>query len=165
MQITTVAQVTINADVESVFDCSIDCHNLPKFFTGYKLIPAIVNASTLDNMPVCTGSRRIVSNSDGSVVEELIVRLQRPEIQEYRLLNGLKPPFSWLVCSACGQWLYETLDSTPNSVTKITWVFKFEMRNFPAYLLFLFTVNDAFQKAQEICLENLKRYVETTQRE
>jgi hypothetical protein len=116
-------------------------------------------------MPVCTGSRRIVSNSDGSVVEELIVRLQRPEIQEYRLLNGLKPPFSWLVCSACGQWLYETLDSTPNSVTKITWVFKFEMRNFPAYLLFLFTVNDAFQKAQEICLENLKRYIETTQRE
>lgn len=157
MEIQTKAQVIINADVESVFDASTDCRNLPKFFIGYKAIPAIVNARTTDGLPLQEGSIRIVDNSDGSSVEEIIVSLQRPDMQEYKLVKGFKPPFSWLVRAASGQWSYEATDAR----TKITWEFKFETPNLFTYLIFRLMVKRPFQKAQEICLENVKRHLES----
>ena len=156
MQIQTNAQVTINDSIESVFDISTDCQNLPKFFTGYKAIPAIVSAKTVDGLPLHTGSTRIVHNGDGSSVEEIIVEVRRPTIQKYQLIKGLKPPFSWLVSIAFGSWLYETIDTR----TKITWEFNFEVRNIFAYWIFLLLVKNPFQRSQEICLENIKSYIE-----
>lgn len=156
MQIQTNAQVFINADIERVFDASIDCQNLPKFFTGYNEIPAILSAKTLDELPLQEGSTRIVNNSDGSSIEEVIVTLKRPDVQEYELVKGLKPPFSWLVRLASGKWSYETIDAG----TKVTWEFNFEVPNIFAYLIFRLVVKRPFQQAQKICLENLKRYLE-----
>lgn len=157
MNIKTSVQISIEADTERVFDCSINCQNLPKFFTGYQSIPAIISAKTTDGLPLHEGSTRIVNNSDGSFVEEVIVTLKRPHIQEYKLLKGFKPPFAWLVRSASGKWLYEAKDSG----TRITWQFEFEMQNPFAYLLFRAVVKRPFQEAQRICLENVKRFVET----
>lgn len=157
MQIETHAQVIINADVERVFDVSTDCQNLPKFFTGYNAIPAIVSAKTVDGLPLHEGSTRVVNNSDGSSIEEVIVGLKRPGVQEYELVKGLKPPFSLLVRLASGKWLYETMDAG----TKVTWKFKFEVPNILAYLIFRLMVKQPFQKSQEICLENVKRYIES----
>ena len=156
MQIQTNAQVTINDSIESVFDISTDCQNLPKFFTGYKAIPAIVSAKTVDGLPLHKGSTRIVNNSDGSSVEEIIVEVRRPTIQKYQLIKGLKPPFSWLVSIASGSWLYEAIDTR----TKITWEFNFEVRNIFAYWIFLLLVKNPFQRSQEICLGNIKSYIE-----
>lgn len=156
MKIQTNVQVIINAGAESVFDVSTDCRNLQKFFTGYKAIPAIVRARTVDGLSLRDGSIRIVDNSDGSSIEELIVSLQRPNIQKYKLVKGFKPPFSWLVRAASGQWSYEDIDTR----TRITWEFKFETPNLFTYLIFRLVVKRPFQKAQEICLENVKRYVE-----
>jgi len=158
MEIQTNAQIVINADIESIFDASVDCQNLPKFFVGYKAIPAIVSAKTLDGLPLREGSMRIVDNSDGSSIEEIIVSMQRPHIQKYKLVKGFQPPFSWLVCAASGQWSYEEIDTR----TKIKWEFKFDSPNLFTYLIFLLVVKQAFQKAQEICLENIKRHLENT---
>lgn len=158
MQIQTNAQVVINADIERVFDVSTDSQNLPKFFTGYKAIPAIVSAKTVDGLPLHEGSIRIVDNRDGSSVEEVIVTLQRPEVQAYKLVKGLKPPFSWLVRSAAGEWRFETIASG----TQITWKFQFDVRNIFAYSVFYWVVKSSFQKAQEICLKNIKQSIETS---
>ena len=106
MNIQTSVQITISADVERVFDYSIDCQNLPIFFTGYQSIPAILSASTTDGLPLHEGSMRIVNNSDGSAIAEIITTLQRPTVQAYKLIRGFKPPFAWLVHSASGKWLY-----------------------------------------------------------
>lgn len=157
MQIQTSAQTTINAEIEAVFDASIDCQNLPKFFTGYGAIPAIVSAKTVDGLPLHEGSIRVVDNGDGSSIEEVIVSLLRPHRQEYRLVRGFNPPFSWLVRSASGTWFYETLDVK----TKVTWNFCFEISNILAYLVFRWGVQRQFQQAQAVCLENLKNYAET----
>lgn len=156
MQIQTNAQVTVNAGIEAVFDASTDCQNLPKFFTGYKGIPAIVSAKTIDGLPLHEGSIRIVDNSDGSSIEEAIVSLKRPDTQEYKLVKGFKPPFSWLVRTASGKWSYETLEAG----TRVTWNFYFEIPNILAYLIFSLVIEHPFQQAQEICLRNLKKYVE-----
>ncbi len=155
MNIQTTAQITISADVERVFDYSIDCHNLPMLFTGYQSIPAIVSASTSDGLPLHEGSMRIVKNSDGSAIAEIITTLQRPTVQAYKLIRGFKPPFAWLVHSASSKWLY----NETNSGTHITWQFEFEMQHLLAYLFFLAVVKRPFQTAQRICLENLKRAI------
>lgn len=162
MQIQTHAQVVINAGIESVFDASTDCQNLPKFFTGYQGIPAIVSAKTVDGLPLREGSIRIVDSSDGSSIEEVIVSLKRPDTQQYKLVKGFKPPFSWLVRTASGKWSYETLNETLNTQTKVIWNFYFEIPNIFAYLVFYLIVQRPFQKAQEICLRNLKAYVENS---
>lgn len=156
MLIRTSVQISIDAPIEQVFDCSIDCQNLPKFFTGYRAIPAILSATTTDGLPLHEGSTRIVQNSDGSGIEEAIVSLQRPTLQAYKLLRGFKPPFSWLVHSASGRWLYEAI----HLGTQITWQFEFEMRNVLAYIVFLALVKHSFQTAQRICLANLKQAIE-----
>lgn len=156
MQIQTDAQVIVNARIEAVFDASIDCQNLPKFFTGYKGIPAIASAKTVDGLPLHEGSIRIVDNSDGSSIEEVIVSLKRPNTQRYELVKGFKPPFSWLVRSASGNWSYETLETK----TRVVWSFYFEIPNIFAYLVLRLVVQRPFQQAQEICLRNLKKYVE-----
>ncbi|WP_271252239.1 SRPBCC family protein [Pseudanabaena sp. Chao 1811] len=156
MQIQSNAQIVINAEIATVFDASTDCKNLPKFFTGYQSIPAIVGAKTIDELPLHEGSIRIVDNSDGSSIEEVIVLLERPSTQKYKLIKGFKPPFSWLVKTASGQWSYEDLDSK----TKVIWNFYFEMSNIFAYAIFRLAVLRPFQKAQDICLRNLKEYVE-----
>lgn len=156
MQIQTSVQVIVNAKIEDVFNASTDCDNLPKFFTGYKGIPAILSAKTVDGLPLREGSIRIVDNSDGSSIEEVILSLKQPSLQEYKLIRGFKPPFSWLVRAASGKWEYETLDNK----TRVIWNFYFETRNIFAYLVFRLLVLHQFQKAQEICLKNLKKYVE-----
>lgn len=159
MQIQTHAQIIVNAEIGAVFDASTDCQNLPKFFTGYKGIPAIVSAKTVDGLPLHSGSIRIVDNSDGSSIEEDIVLLKRPDTQKYKLLKGFKPPFSWVVRAASGQWSYETLDAQ----TRIVWNFYFEVPNILAYFVFRLVVQRPFQQAQEICLSNLKQYVEASE--
>jgi len=156
MQIQTDAQVIVNAGIEAVFDASTDCQNLPKFFTGYKGIPAIISAKTLDGLPLHEGSMRIVDNSDGSSIEEVIVSLKRPDTQRYELIKGFKPPFSWLVRAASGKWSYEALGTK----TRVVWSFYFEISNILAYLVFRLVVQRPFQQSQEICLRNLKKYVE-----
>ncbi|MDX2096688.1 MAG: SRPBCC family protein [Leptolyngbyaceae cyanobacterium bins.59] len=156
MQIQTRAQVLINADIETVFDTSTNCQNLPKFFTGYQAIPAIVSAKTGDGLPLREGGTRIVVNSDGSSIEEVIVGLKRPELQKYQLVKGFKPPFSWLVRLASGDWSYQAIGAQ----TQVTWNFRFEVRNIVAYSIFRLLVQEPFQKAQEICLANLKGYIE-----
>lgn len=156
MQVQTNVQIFIDAPIEQVFDCSIDCQNLPRFFTGYQGIPAILSATTTDGLPLHEGSTRIVQNSDGSEIEEAIVALQRPTLQAYKLLRGFKPPFSWFVHSASGRWLYRAI----NPGTQITWQFEFEIRNVLAYFVFLALVKHPFQTAQHICLANLKQAIE-----
>lgn len=156
MLIQTSVQMVIHAPIQQVFDWSIDCQNLPRFFTGYRAIPAILNATTTDGLPLHEGSTRIVQNSDGSNITERIVSLQRPTLQAYKLLHGFKPPFAWLVRSASGQWLYEAIDSR----TQITWKFEFEMQHLLAYVVFLALIKHSFQTAQSICLENLKQAIE-----
>lgn len=156
MLIQTSVQIFINAPIEQVFDCSINCQNLPRFFTGYQAIPAILSAATTDGLPLHEGSTRIVQNSDGSRITERIVSLQRPTLQAYKLLHGFKPPFAWLVRSASGQWSYQLI----NSRARVTWQFEFEMQHLLAHVVFLAMVKHPFQVAQSICLQNLKQAVE-----
>ena len=156
MNIQAQATIIINSGIETVFDASIDSQTLSKCFTGYKNIPAVLNIKTADGLPVREGSTRIVDNSNGMCIEEVILSLKRPDSYEYQLSKGFKPPFSWLIRTASAKWSYETLDSQ----TKVTWDYYFETLNSLAYLVFRLVVERQFQQALEICLRNLKQSIE-----
>ena len=156
MNIHAQATIIINSGIESVFDASIDSHTLAKCFTGYKNIAAVLSIKTVDGLPIREGSTRIVDNSNGMCIEEVILSLKRPDSYEYQLCKGFKPPFSWLIRTASAKWSYETLDSQ----TKVTWDYYFEPLNSFSYLVFRLVVERQFQQALEICLRNLKQSIE-----
>ncbi|MDJ1184807.1 SRPBCC family protein [Roseofilum casamattae] len=156
MQIHSRVTIAIESEIETVFDASIDCETLARCFTGYKAIAAVINIKTADGLPVREGSTRIVDNSNGMCIEEVILSLKRPNSYEYQLLKGFKPPFSWLIRTASAKWSYETLDTK----TKVTWDYYFEPLNSLASLVFRALVQRQFQQALEICLQNLKQSVE-----
>lgn len=68
----------------------------------------------------------------------------------------LDQKLSWLVRVASGKWSYKTLDVK----TRVIWNFCVETTNIFAYLVFRLVVQRSFKQAQEICLRNLKKYVE-----
>jgi len=157
MTLQTLAQTTIQADIERVFDYSTDCQNMPKLFTGYQIIPGIASATTDDGLPLREGGQRIVRNQDGSVLTETITGLQRPHLQAYQFVGGLKAPLSWLVSAAGGEWRYERVDQE----TLVTWKFWFDTRNALANFIFDALIRKTFQGAQQQCLEQLKQQLES----
>lgn len=154
--IKTFARTTIVARRERVFDIATDNETLPRVFTGYGPVPAILEARVESGRPLATGEVRLVSNSDGSTVREEIVELVRPTTQRYRLAGGLAPPISWLIRSASGRWAFEEMSSG----TRVTWRFVFEPRSAVAAPLVRLMARAFFQPAQERCLEALRRLCE-----
>lgn len=154
--IKTFARTTILARRERVFDIATANETLPRVFTGYGPVPAILEARIESGRPPAEGEFRLLSNSDGSAIREEIVELVRPRTHRYRLLSGLAPPFSWLIRSASGRWSFEEMSTG----TRVTWRFVFEPRSALARPLVHFVATWFFQPAQVRCLEALKRLCE-----
>jgi ribosome-associated toxin RatA of RatAB toxin-antitoxin module len=158
MKVHSQASIEIKAFPEKVFDFAIAVTTLPKVFKGYGVIPGIRSAEIVGGGEMREGAIRRVINSDNSVIDEEIIQLTRPTKQTYKLMGGFKPPFSFLVRSGGGDWTF-----TPShDSTTITWAFYFELTSPLAYPLMGFIMSAYFQKAQQHCLAEIKKYVENT---
>lgn len=155
MRLETQASVEVKAEPETVFDFATSLSTLPKVFTGYGPIPAILKAEIIAGKSMETGVIRKVWNSDGSIVDEEIVELIRPTTQRYRLIRGFKPPFSYIFREASGEW---TLSSAPLG-TNIVWKFYFELTS-PLVQPIAQLIGFFFVRAQRQCLINIKTFVE-----
>lgn len=156
MKVQSRASIEINALPETVFDCATSPENLPKFFKGYGAIPGILNVEIVGGGETREGVIRRVTNSDNSIIDEEIINLKRPTKQTYKLSSGFKPPFSFLVSAGGGDWTF-----TPsNNSTILVWEFYFELTSILAYPLMEFIMSAYFQKAQQLCLNEIKKYVE-----
>lgn len=160
MKIQSKAAIEIKASPEKVFDYATNLENLPKVFKGYGVIPAICKAEIADGGEMQQGVTRRITNSDGSIIDEEILTLKRPTKQTYRLVKGFKPPFSYLVKSGGGDWTFTPTPNTTNS-TFITWEFYFELTSPLAYPIMAFIMSSYFQKAQQLCLNEIKKNLET----
>lgn len=156
MQVYTGVSQEIKASPERVFELATAIATLPKVFKGYGPIPAIVDAEIVGGGEIREGAIRRVKNSDGSVIDEEIICLKRPEKQVYRLLRGFKPPFSLLVRSGGGDWTFSTFDGG----TSITWKFYFELTSFLAYPLMALIMKRYFRQALQDCLYQIKLLAE-----
>ena len=84
-----------------------DMKRFPSFFTGYGPIPPVVRCELLTSAPVQVGSKRLITNGDGSVLEELVQVYKVDHEQLYRIEKGFVAPFSWMVCAAEGHWQFK----------------------------------------------------------
>jgi hypothetical protein len=157
MKLQTNTSIEIFASPETVFDFSTNHLNLPKVFTGYGPVPAILKAETLENEPFQAGSIRRVYNADGSVIDEKMIELSRPTQQQYQLVRGFKPPFSWLFQGAGGDWTF----SPTASGTLVEWKFNFVLTSPIVYPVASVLIHSFFVRAQQQCLINIKQLIET----
>lgn len=156
MKVQAQASVEIGALPEKVFDFATEVSTLPKVFKGYGAIPAILSAEIVNGGEMRVGAIRRVTNSDTSVIEEEIIQLRRPVKHSYKLIGGFKPPFSFLIRSGGGDWTLMPF----NGSTIVIWKFYFELTSIFAYPLMAFMMSAFFQKAQQRCLNEIKKYVE-----
>ncbi len=156
MKVQSRASIEINALPEKVFDFATAPDNLPKLFKGYGVIPGILNVEIVGDSETREGVIRRVTNLDNSIIDEEIIELKRPTKQTYKLISGFNPPLSFLVRSGAGDWTF-----TPsNNSTILVWEFYFELTSILAYPLMAFIMSAYFHKAQQLCLSEIKKYVE-----
>jgi hypothetical protein len=143
MQVSTRASVMAAAPVEQAFELATDSPNFPQYFKGCGPIPAVLKVEWQ------AGALRNVHNSDGSVIVEQLLELTAPERHRYRLLSGFKPPFSWLVAFAEGDWRFTPVDGG----TRIDWHYRFELRSPLAWPVVFPIVRLFFGRAMQDCLD------------
>lgn len=147
--------VTIAAPPERVFDFITAPEAVARTFHGHGPIPAATRSEVVDGGVLRVGAIRRVTNSDGSVIDEEIVALDRPARQGYRLLGGFKRPAAWLIRGARGEW---RLDAA-NGGTRVAWTFTFELRG-PLAWPFGALMRRPFRRAMQKALAETRRQVE-----
>lgn len=153
MEISTRVSRVMAAAPEKVYDFATDPDVFHTIFPGNALVPAVEKVSLADPGPAQVGRLRHVDNSDGSRITELILALDRPSRHHYRLVEGFRPPFSWLVKTAEGDWSFVAEDGG----TRVTWVYSFQLRSPLAAPLTLPIVRVFFRGAMARCLDLMSR--------
>jgi hypothetical protein len=151
MQIKTRACVSMPAPIGRVFALATDVVNFPRYFKGSGPIPA-VTAVEWEPGPRGAGGRRLVRNADGSVLLEVCDELTPPSRHRYRLVSGFKPPFSWLVDWAEGDWHFTPGDGA----TRVQWDYRFELKSALAAPAVLPIVKIFFRRAMQDCLHAMR---------
>ena len=134
-----------------LFALAISNDVLVKTFVGAGPIPAIRKAELLTPGPLATGSRRRVSNSDGSVIDEEITALETPSRHIYRLPGGFAFPFNLMVREAEGDWKF----SDAAGGTEIVWNYRFSLTTPLFFPVVAPIVRIFFKKAMERCLAGI----------
>lgn len=146
----------IAAPIERVFDVATSLATPPKVFKGFGPIPAILKAEMIDGGEMREGAIRRVTNADGSVIDEEILTLIKPQIQAYKLIRGFIPPVSYLIVSGDSEWKF-----TPTTTgTQITWNFCFQLTSPLVYPPMLLIMKVFFKTALKRCLGELKLLLE-----
>jgi uncharacterized protein YndB with AHSA1/START domain len=123
MKLSTQAEIHVPRPPEDVFDMTARIDGFSQFLHALGPIPAVKGAAIAGGGEPSSGARRLVSMSDGSVMEEEILELSRPHVHRYRWTKGPKPPFSWLVRSGEGTWSFSPQDGG----TRVVWTYTFEL--------------------------------------
>jgi hypothetical protein len=152
----THASVQVASSDRDAFTLMSDMEKFPSFFTGYGPIPHVVGCELVTPSPVGVGSKRLITNGDGSVLEEVVQVHVPGKEQKYRIEKGFVPPFSWMIAAAEGHWIFEP----DGEQTRITWRYRFELRTMLVKPIAGFIVHGLFKRAMTRCLANMKAALE-----
>lgn len=152
MEIHTEARVDVHCPRSEVFALATATANLPRFFRGRGPVPAIERAEMLDGATPAAGAVRRIHNSDGSAVDEEIRAFEPGRRHTYRLVRGIRFPFSALVRWGEGDW---TFDDLPEG-TRVVWRYRFALTTPLVYPLAAAVIHGFFQRAMQDALERLR---------
>ena len=148
----TSVSVDVACDPGTAFALMSDMERFPSFFTGFGPIPRVLRCELATPPPVDIGSKRLISNADGSVLEEIVKIHKVGEEQMYRIEKGFIPPFSWMVAAAQGHWFFKS----EQKGTSMTWRYRFELTSGLLKPIAGLIVHVFFKRAMKRCLDNMR---------
>jgi uncharacterized protein YndB with AHSA1/START domain len=123
VELVTRASTVVPRPIDAVFDFATDPTKLSSFMKPLLPIPGVQQVTVDGDGVSRAGARRRVGMSDGSVMGEEILALDRPRAHAYRWLNPPKAPFSLLVRGATAEWTF----APEGGGTRIDWVYTFQL--------------------------------------
>ena len=153
MHIQTVAQENMCGSQESVWAVITDFARFPSFFNGFVVIPSVERVEVLYEEPVA-GGKRLVHNSDGSVLEEELLVFTPSSEHRYRLFGGFTFPFSWMIHEAQATWSCSKVSDTQ---TRVSWTYRFHVRSLLLAPLTYVVVKLFFTRAMSLCLQSMSK--------
>jgi len=134
-------ELTVAYPPEQVFDLVGDHRNFPRTIAKTLLVPGVVRSEPLPGSAESgVGSRRRLTLTDGSSMDEEVLAFERPVEHSYRWLKPPPMPIALIVRSAAGSWRF-----TPEGAgTRIHWSYRFELSS-PLVLPFALPLVAAFR--------------------
>ena len=129
--ISTSASVLIPRPREDVFAWATDSTNAPETMRSRGPFAGITKVEMHEGQTLAKGSRRQITMTDGTVLEEVILDYDPPVRHRYGWTGGAKFPFSLLVRSGTGNWDFTETEGG----TRIVWTYTFGLTSLLAYPL------------------------------
>jgi uncharacterized protein YndB with AHSA1/START domain len=117
MKLNTAATITVPRPIEAVYDHATNAAAHSKFLLPAGIIPGVTGVEDLGS------SRRRVSLSDGSTIDEEVTVLDRPRRCVYHWVTKPKAPFGWLIETGEAEWTFEA----SGSGTEVRWRYAFTL--------------------------------------
>jgi hypothetical protein len=156
--ITLCAECICPATPQAAYAQVFDLAGFPEISPPGKLAPPVVRIEwTSGALGPAQGAQRLVFLADGSCLIETVLTYDEPRGQRY-LVEGFRPPLSWLVRRAEGEWRFTpaATAATSGQGTEVRWLYYFEPRNSLAALLLRPLLSLIFQPMMNACVERLR---------
>ncbi len=129
MDVRTRATIEIARSPEEVFDFVADPSHFARWLRPLAPIPGVRSTEAIGEGAQRVGSRRRIAMTDGAILIEEVLVLDRPHRHAYRWEKP-KLPFSLLVKSGRGDWTF----APSGTHTRVEWTYTFELTTPLAYL-------------------------------
>ncbi len=147
MKIVISAERRIPKTPTDLFRAATALDNFPKMFPGFGIVPGVLEA-TIDG-PLQAGALRVVKTKDGGQARERVVEHTEPTSHKY-VLEGIRPPFSWLVRRGEGSFRFEDHQGE----TQVVWSYDFTLTS-PLVSPLARLLLSHFRRSMDLGLENL----------
>lgn len=156
MHLDATLELTVDYAPERVFDLVGDHRNFPRTIAKTALVPGVVRSDPLPGSAESgVGTRRRLTLTDGTFMDEEVIAFTRPSEHSYRWLKPPPMPIGLLVRGAQGSWRF-----TPDPRgTRIHWQYRFELSS-PLALPFALPLVAAFRswmRKSADCVQTLLR--------
>jgi len=152
VNISTAVSQIFDASLATAWEVAIDSSQFPSFFDGFVLIPAVEKIELFYENPKVGGKRK-VHNSDGSILDEEILVFS-PQAEHSYQLSGFRFPFSWMVATASGSWVFEQREDK----TLVSWTYRFTTASWLLAPITYLVVHIFFRTAMARCLKKMADY-------
>lgn len=150
MAIEVEAAAVIPRRAEEVFDVAVDVRSLARFFTGEApFIPGIREATIDGGGATVTGARRTVRLTDGTVIKERVLEVERPLRHRYDMAE-MNPLQRRLCTNMVSRWEFTDV----GGATRIVWRYAIHPRSAALWPVTWLTAR-LFRRAMQRCLDRL----------
>ena len=129
MKVSTGASVLIPVPRDEVFAFACKNETYEQHLRPLGPVAGVQKAEHVDADAPRTGGRRIMTLTDGSVLDEVILEYSPPYAHSYRWSEGLNGPFALLVRNGTGTWGFAEVEGG----TLVDWGYEFELKSALAY--------------------------------